>query len=457
MKTQCLPKQREEGNILLITLLTCLIIGFTLASYLTLVSYQNYSTMRSLAWNSAVPIMEAGVEEALTHIHYAGITNLAANGWSFVNSEFGGTYSKRRSLDDSYYEVYILPVEPPVVFSKGSVPAPTNPSRRLAATIASLGISKEEFSRPYLTRSVQVNTSRRPKFTHAMVAKKGIDLSGNGISTDSFDSRYDTHSTGGMYDPAKGGDNGDIATTSGLIDSLNSGNAKIKGEVATGPGGSVEIGSLGSVGDSAWVESGTKGIQPGWSKDDMTVQFPDVEVPWTDSSPIGGTVGEQHYSMVLSSGMEQKKYKASSVSGSIYVRENSNVLLYVTDSLNIKGEDSIYIAPGASLTLVVGASKASIGGGGVVNPGGNALAFQYLGLPSNSSLALGGNAKFTGAIYAPQADFQLNGGGDDTYDFVGASVTSTVKMNGHFNFHYDEALADLGPDIGYMVTDWNEI
>ena len=67
-----------------------------------------------------------------------------------------------------------------------------------------------------------------------------------------------------------------------------------------------------------------------------------------------------------------------------------------------------------------------------------------------------GNAAFTGAIYAPQAAFSLGGGGNDAYDFVGASVTKTVKMNGHFNFHYDENLRRIGPSRGFLPTRWME-
>jgi hypothetical protein len=40
---------------------------------------------------------------------------------------------------------------------------------------------------------------------------------------------------------------------------------------------------------------------------------------------------------------------------------------------------------------------------------------------------------------------------------VGASVTQSVQMNGHFNFHYDEALGALGPKTSYTITSWNEI
>ena len=67
-----------------------------------------------------------------------------------------------------------------------------------------------------------------------------------------------------------------------------------------------------------------------------------------------------------------------------------------------------------------------------------------------------GNTAFTGTIYAPTADFQLGGGGNSTYDFVGASITKSVKMNGHFNFHYDENLRRNGMGKGYIPTNWKE-
>ena len=39
----------------------------------------------------------------------------------------------------------------------------------------------------------------------------------------------------------------------------------------------------------------------------------------------------------------------------------------------------------------------------------------------------------------------------------GASVSYSVKMNGHYNFHYDESLMSSGPSRGYIVTSWREL
>jgi hypothetical protein len=99
----------------------------------------------------------------------------------------------------------------------------------------------------------------------------------------------------------------------------------------------------------------------------------------------------------------------------------------------------------------------SVQGNGVINQSGQASNFSYYGLPSNTAVAFGGNDAFVGTIYAPNADFTLGGGGNDNLDFIGASVTKTVKMNGHYHFHYDEDLARAGDKRGYVPASWTEL
>jgi hypothetical protein len=108
------------------------------------------------------------------------------------------------------------------------------------------------------------------------------------------------------------------------------------------------------------------------------------------------------------------------------------------------------------LKLYVG-GNANMAGNGIFNQNGDTAAFQYYGLPGNTSLALSGNASFTGTFYAPNADFALNGGGNNDYDLVGASVTKTVYMHGHFHFHYDEKLGRSNGPIRYRVASWDEM
>src|SRR5437762_4201859 len=112
-----------QGSVMIVTLLTAMIIGISLASYLTLVAHQNRSTMRSLAWNTCMPVLEAGIEEALTQVRYQGVSKLTANGWTMGSD---GSYHKTRLIGDdgSYYQVAIEPINPPVIVSVGFVPAP---------------------------------------------------------------------------------------------------------------------------------------------------------------------------------------------------------------------------------------------------------------------------------------------------------------------------------------------
>jgi hypothetical protein len=107
--------------------------------------------------------------------------------------------------------------------------------------------------------------------------------------------------------------------------------------------------------------------------------------------------------------------------------------------------------------MYMGGSQFKVGGSGIANETGNSAAFQYFGLPSNTDIVFAGNASFTGAIYANHADFTMGGGGSESYDFIGACVTRTIRMNGHFNFHYDENLATIGPSRGFVPTTWAEL
>jgi hypothetical protein len=425
----------ENGTILLIILVTMVIIGVTLGSYLLLVANQNLSVMRSEAWNSAIAVAEAGIEEAMAHLN-TNPTNRAVDGWEIE----GQNVVKERKLGTSKYRVSISKdLEPPVITAEGFVQIPKT----------------QEFISP--PRTVRVTTTNDALFAKGMTAKGRIDLSGNKIRVDSFDSSDPAFSTDGLYDPTKNKDGGDVATNSSVEDSLNIWNADILGRASTGPGGDVRLGSNGTVGSKAWHGSGQKGAEPGWTSDDMNVHFPDVKRPWNGTTfpPKPLSFGGTNYIY----GLETGDYQLTELklSGSEKVLITGHARLLITKELMISGNAAIYIASGASLQLFMEGEKANIQGTGIVNGTGNAAAFSYWGLNSNKDLTLGGNAAFVGTVYAPHAQLTLGGGGNNSYDFVGASVSNSVRLNGHFNFHYDEALKRWGPRRGYTITSWNEI
>jgi len=448
---------KPQGSILMVTLLTAFIFCIALASYLSMVSNQNQSVMRSLSWNTAIPVVEAGIEEALTQIYYNGITNLSANGWTYGIDTY---YHKTRDLGGGYsYDVWVKPLVQPIIDCVGSAPAPVNFASYYSTPFGMIlgGVTGQSTTVSTSRRKVEVMAKRQTPFTFAMLAKGQIDLKGNNIASDSFDSADPLYSTGGKYDPAKNKANGDIATNDGVVNSINVANADIMGHVHTGPNGTIAIGPQGTVGDKAWVTSGQNGVETGWVSDDSNVDIPSIGLPFTSgySTPGGGgwpiVNPTNNYNYILGSG----NYQLGSFSGKVLV--TGNAVLVVTTTFSFSGQDSITIAPGATLKVYVQAASASLGGNGVINNNGDALAFQYYGLDSNTSVSFNGNAAFTGVIYAPNADFSLGGGGNNTYDFVGASVTKTVTMNGHFHFHYDENIARRAPIGAYVVFSWNEL
>src|SRR5688572_15866827 len=299
--------QRVSGSIVVVMLICVVLIGVTLGSYLHLVSNQNLSVMRSMAWNSAVAVAEAGIEDAMGHLNY-NTTNRTRDGWAPT----GTNVIVDKVFGSNRYKVYVQAnnLHPtndrPVIISEGWVRHPK---------------TGQFLPKP---RVVQVTTTNDALFAKGLVAKGMIDLGGNNIRTDSYDSTIAAYNTGGRYDPAKFRDNGDVATNGRLI---NIGNAEIYGKASTGPGGIVDLGANGTIGSTAWHSNpaNTGKSQPGWTSDDMNVQFPDVRDPYngTGLGPVWnlpnvllvppGIVDGQNYSMVFN---VPGYYRVPEISGS---------------------------------------------------------------------------------------------------------------------------------------------
>lgn len=466
-----LNPNRQHGSVLIVSLLISAILGVTLASYLIMMQTQNVAVARSQVWNSSITLTEAGVEDALALMNkYAGdydrITNwstsasIAADNWSALGAN---TYYVRRYLGNSYYDVYITNIDnTPVITSIGTMPWTYSYNNSSPTMLATVGLD-QNYQPKFVRRGVLVSTKFDRLFVVAMAALRTINLNGKNVSTDSFDSADPNFSDNGLYpmgQVSKTKDNGDVVTPYNIIDTLDVGNARIKGSVKTGPNGTVAIGPGGAVGDRAWVESGKTGIQPGHSANDFNVAFPDVVMPSTTWLPVAigyYTIDGLAYNYVF---LNDGDYTVpGDFSNGIYVGTNAHVRLRITSSVTIMNleNDNIRIASGGSLQIYMLGETFKIAGRGVINDSGNASAFYLFGLPSCKNIQFNGNGSFTGAIYAPQADFYLGGGGNDYYDFVGSSVTKTVQMNGHFRFHYDENLRRIGPGRGYVATNWKEM
>ena len=276
-------------------------------------------------------------------------------------------------------------------------------------------------------------------FTGAMGVRESIYLKGSGVQMDSFDSADPLASTGGQYDPAKARDHADVMTTSsGLTNTLDLGNGKVRGVLRVAPGGGVILGANGSVGSSVWVSSGQLGIEPGHLVEGTSRLFADAEVPQGHVyvTPGPGTVDGTNYQHVLSDG----HYALAELRSSMVV--TGRATLYVSGSAL---PTRIVILPEASLDLYVGGAEVAIRS--VVNESRNAAAFAYYGLPGNINIAVYGNSSFTGTFYAPAARITVGGGGNDEVVFTGAIVARIITVNGKMLMHYDERLGVAGPEL----------
>ena len=436
MKTNTQSRSNLRGSILIVTLVTGLIMGVVIASYLTLVSHQNATVARSQTWNAALAAAEAGVEEALAQLNPGVLKkNIKrdANGWSFDGQFYNAP--SQRSLKNASYEVRFTNSFYPVIYSKGY------------ATNAALGT--------VLMRQIEVKTVNAYLFSGAMTALGDIDMNGNGIRTDSY------NSTNGPYNSKTARANGDVASVNGIVDV---GNANIYGDLLTGPQGAASVDTLkanGLVGDMNWKGPG---IQAGHYSNDLNTEYPDVNLAeatdnMTFLAPTGPMINKKINGVTYDYVFEPSVVGTSAnivVSGftkPIYVGSNVTVTLYVTGNVKISGNDSIKVEKGGKLTIYMGGASFDLGGGGVVNDNKSPLHFAYFGLPSNTALKLGGNTEFYGSFYAPQANVTVSGGGD----FFGSIVGKTVAMNGNYKFHFDEALPPMSFMRGYIATSWREL
>lgn len=271
---------------------------------------------------------------------------------------------------------------------------------------------------------------------YAMIARGTINFNGNLIVIDSFDSQNTNFSSNGQYDSAKARDQAFVLTASTAANAITVGNAQINGTVGVGTRGQIVVGPNGAVGNAAWITNYYAGIQPGHSFDGFAAAMPDVTVPFSANPlvPLQNItfISSNHvytYDFVLDDS-GTNIYQTFSLLGNVLVRGVAK--LYVTDNLNVA---SIYIVPGAALTLYVGANKATLGGNGVTNATGNALNFCYYGLPSNTNLTYSSLSPLSGVIYAPQANVLFS----TRVDVTGAIVASSINCSA--KFHFDENLS----------------
>jgi hypothetical protein len=594
MKTYQNLSLREKATALLVTLFIMTILAVSIGGYLYYVKQQSLLGVHAQAWNMAICVSEAGVEEGLEQLN-SNDSNLSADGWSAS----GTVYSMTRTFPNG--NSYTVSIDcsnafSPVITSRAYINMPSLAWNRVSPMFAVIGVSSGTATP--MTRAIRATTAKGSMFLASLVAKHQINMNGNDILTDSYDSGNPMMSSNGVYNASLvdtyDSNHGDVASNDGVVNTISVGNANVYGKAYTGPGGSVSVGSQGGIGTHAWQDANGNTPEPGYVLNNANFTFPDTSLPYTSGvAPTGGdvvtissattnqtvisdtnslpgslganqtvggittnsstattsyypgpmaglstntvwatsttypsgvstvitncitfttvsqdpgskmcltvqtnyagnhvksvsyTYGTQFsytyptltysypittYSYVIYTGVityETNHYDHILSSGDYYVANGSDLggstivtgtaRLVIGSGLNMSGSDQITIANGGSLKLYSGGSSMTVAGNGMVNNTGYPANLIVYAAPSVTSVSFKGNGTFSGVLVAPNAAVQLSGGGSGPQDFSGCLMAGSVTFNGHFKFHYDQALSRLGGTGRFLITSWDEI
>jgi hypothetical protein len=282
----------------------------------------------------------------------------------------------------------------------------------------------------------------------AVMSVGTIDLTNQNIVIDSYDSKDPNKSTNGLYDAAKQQQNGDIATDGQLIEA---GNAHIYGDVATNSGTVTGVANITGTQRTDFYQEPIPVGAPSWSIVNPTV------------TNVSGTTTIQADS---TSGSTASRYQLSGVtlnSKVLTIAGNADgspsyVEIYVTGDISVGGNGQIVLGAGVKAKIYF-AGNVDISGNGILNTNNEPADLQMYGIAptdgSNKHVSLGGNGQIMAAVYAPNDDVTVNGGGTSGHVY-GSVIGKTVTMTGVTNLHYDEALNGTGLINNYRIVSWFE-
>jgi len=426
----------KRGAVMITAVILAMGVAIALGSYIAVSVQAARLSNSSFHLNSALNLAEAGLETAMVAIN--------TSNWSGWSDYQGNSANKKKALPTFDLGTDTTGHADVVVFGATSSPTP-----RIVAqgrTAGQLGSS--------VSKQVEVRLRRRSHFATGMVAKDTVTFSGGNAYVDSYNSEDPAYSTGGQYDPAKKRDRGSVASARVEVttDGVAIGNGDVWGYAATG-GSDIDVGANGSV-KGADTPAGVE-VDPSRITKDFSANF-DVET--APSSGFGSIYGAVNSSTTFGTAGTSSTILVASLtannSGDVYTIEG-DVTMVVQGDITIKG--TIQVTAGSSLTLYA-ASNVDIGGNGIVNATNQPKNVVLYGTKTSGTqtIKLHGNGVLQAAVYAPNANIELKGGGS-TGVMMGSVIGNTIKMTGNYEFHYDESLAEMSDGNPWAVGLWREI
>lgn len=149
-------------------------------------------------------------------------------------------------------------------------------------------------------------------------------------------------------------------------------------------------------------------------------------------------------------------YLLSTITGQLTVNSFGSEKTYVAVHVTGDISGSIDIKPQVQLKVFVDGSM-DVKGRDIINESGIAANLQYYAIsPANPATLQHVNinppGNFAAVFYAPGADFTING----NPDLIGAVVCKTFYANGNVTWHYDRELGREGDAVDYRIASYVE-
>ncbi len=429
MNKSTFPVKKDRGSALVAAIIFALLTGALVGSFLKLSSNEYRSSASAFYYNSLLNLAESGAEEAA---------------WCLNSNDWDG-WEEKLALHQ-YVQFADLDVGPDVV---GGIRVVAINYDSDTPTLIVEGKAQLPSNRA-IAKQIEIELSKRSLFANGLTAKDTLTFSGGNATVDSYDSSV------GEYDSFfNRNDNGSIASLSVVVDAVDVANADIYGYVATG-GSDPGIGPNGKI----YGEDTPEEVDVDLNRitTDFYAEFKNIDAPALVSPDtaleISGThtIGDQ-------SGFTEEHYHLDSldINSNETLIIDGPVVIVIDDFVDIDGD--IQITEYGSVTFYV-EGDFDIGGNGTVNNTNSPTSFVLYGTndtPGGQEINLHGNGAMRGAVYAPNADLSLSGGGNSG-EFLGAAVANEISINGNYDFHYDEQLENfLGSDPSYKMTSWREL
>lgn len=436
------PSKQIRGSVLVVTVMFTMVIATVTASFLHLALSESRLSNSIMYSNNSMNLSEAGVERALNALNH-----LDWDDWEVVAPDLTILDDPPDQIDlgggmTGQMRVHIIGDDmTPTVIAEGVMMMP---------------------NRPDVSRQIEVRLERRRYFANGITSLNRIKFSGGNSEVDSYRSSLDygyNETVGGVTNRF---DNGSAASNSIEADAMDLSNGEIFGYAATGSRDGLKLGPKGKV-----YGEDDSGHSPHRVAYDYYGEFPPItapDYPWeygvpdsdgnTQTTLTGtGVFGDS------SSPEEPKYYKLDAIDiqgGGHELQIVGHSVVYVTGDIRIDGNASFDIAEGASLKIFVDGDVDISGSGS--SSAEKPEDFVLFGTSDTTqNIELGGNASWTAAVYAPNANVHLNGGGGAS-DWFGAVVGRNVDVTGNYRFHYDEDLADFRPEEATFRMDrWREL